>query len=359
MTAAVPVLIVASIDLVARQSFASGLLLDLPHAAVVTHDLERGGLRRVVTDRGGVRYDDHQSLDHACLACAVREDLVPTLHQLAEDGRWHQIVLALPVSADPYTVVALLHQAIRQGACGPAVLAGTVTLVDPTTLVEDLFGDDLLADRGLALGLVDRRAVGEALARQIESADLVATSVAAEGTPATLLQHLTRSAGPATGWNHLDGNELLQRRLDWPAFQRRTDPLYLAPHAERTDPDVWTLDLTSARAFHPDRLHERIEDLGRGAFRARGHFWLPTRPDAVCVWDGGGGQLSIGRAGSWHPQRPSTRLVITGLDPTDRTRVTEAFGDVLLTTTETVTARSWAGRTDGFEPWLDEHATAA
>jgi len=354
---------VASIDLVARQSFTTGLLLDLPHAIVLSHDfnaeVDGGGLRRVVTDRDGIRYDEQHALDHACLSCAVREDLVPTLFQLVEDGRWHQVVLALPVSADPQTVVSLLQREIHHGRCGRAELASIVSLVDPITLVDDLFGDDLLAERNLALGAVDRRAVGEVLARQIESADLVATSAIAEGTAATLLQHLTMAVEQPTCWNHLDGNALVQRRLDWTAFKKRTDPLSLPPHAARTDPDVWTLDLTSSRAFHPDRLHERIEDLGRGAFRARGHFWLPTRPDAVCVWDGGGGQLSIGSCGSWNSRRPSTRLVITGLNPVDRTRVADAFADVLLTAGETVAARSWAGRSDGFEPWLDEHSNAA
>ena len=363
MTGAVPVLVVASIDLIARQSFTSGLLLDLPAAVVVTHDLDAhldgGGVRRLVTDRDGVRYDDHQPLDHACLSCAVREDLAPTLHQLVEDGRWRQVVVALPVSADPVTVVSLLQHEIGHGRCGRAELAGTVSLVDPATLVEDLFGDDLLAERGLALGAADRRSVGEVLARQIECADLVATSTAAHGTPVTLLQHLTMSNDPPTSWNHVDGNELVRRRLDPATLPSRTDPLRIPPGAARTDPDVWTLDLTSSRAFHPGRLQERIEDLGRGAFRARGCFWLPTRPDTLCVWDGAGGQLSIGQAGSWRPQRPSTRLIVTGLYPADRARVADAFREVLLTASETTAARGWAGRSDGFEPWLDEHSTAA
>ena len=360
MTADVPVLVVAAIDLIARQSFSSGLLLDLPDAVVVTHDvdaiLDGGGVRRLVTDRHGVRYDDHQPLDHACLSCAVREDLVPTLRQLVEDGRWRQVVVALPVGADPVTVVTLLQHEIEHGTCGRAELAGMVTLVDPATLVEDLFGDELLAERGLALGAADRRSVGEVLAHQIECADLVATSTAPHGTPATLLQHLTMTYEPFTSWNHLDGNELMRRRLEPATVRSRRDPLRIPPRAARTDPDAWTLDLTSSRAFHPGRLQERIEDLGRGALRARGYFWLPTRPNTVCVWDGGGGQLSIGRAGSWRPQRPSTRLIVTGIHRGDRARVADAFGDVLLTASETAAARSWVGRTDGFEPWLDEHA---
>lgn len=363
VTAVVPVLVVASIDLIARQSFTSGLLLDLPDAVVLTHDLDAapsgGAVRRLVIDRDGVCYDERHPLDHACLSCAVREDLVPTLHQLVEDGRWRQVVVALPVGADLAEVVTVLQREIDRGGCGRAQLAGAVSLVDPATLIGDLFGDDLLAERGLALGAADRRSVGEVLARQIEAADPVATSSPAVGTPATLLQHLTMSLEPPTSWNHLDGNELMRHRLDPTAFRARSDPLSIRPDRARTDADVWTLDLTSTRAFHPDRLHERIEDLGRGAFRARGHFWLPTRPDSLCVWDGAGGQLSIGRSGSWQARRPFTRLIVTGIDPADRARVADAFAEVLLTASETAVAANWVGHSDGFEPWLDEHSAAA
>lgn len=361
MTRPVPVLVVASLDRVARDSFVSGLLLDLPRGVAVSHDFdpvtEGGGLRRLVVDRSGIRYDDHRQLDHACLSCAVREDLVPSIAQLTGDGRWDQLVVALPVSADPHTVVALLHHEMELASCGPSVLAGVVALVDPTTLVDDLFGDDLLAERGLALGAVDRRAVGEVLARQIECADLVATAVEPVGMPATLLQHLTGPVTPAVGWNLLDGAELMRSRLDRRTFQRRTHPLHIPRAPARTDRGVWTLDLSSPRPFHPDRLWERIEDLGRGAFRARGHFWLPTRPDALCIWDGSGGQLSIGRAGTWGHRRASTRLVVTGIDPADRTRVSATFGDVLLTDAESADASSWAGEQDGFEPWLEDRTS--
>lgn len=360
MSEHIPVVVVASMDLVARQAFCAGLLLDLPGVAVLSHDFvnsEGGGLRRVVADREGVRYDDRRDLDHACLACAVREDLVPTLRQLTDDGRWSGIVVALPVSADPCTVIAALEQAIGTGSCGQTRIAAAVSLVDPGTLVEDLFGDDLLAERQLALGAMDRRAVGEALARQIESADLIATTSEAAGMSATLLQHLAADT-ETIQWPHVDAEALLARRWSAAPARSRTDPLAASPSSAAERDGVWTVDLSSARPFHPGRLMERIEDLGRGRFRSRGHFWLLTRPGVACVWDGSGGQLSIGNQGPWGRRPAGTRLVITGIDAADRDRVREAFRQTLATPAELLSSR-WAQEGDEFGPWLDEYVPAA
>jgi G3E family GTPase len=62
----------------------------------------------------------------------------------------------------------------------------------------------------------------------------------------------------------------------------------------------WTLELHTPRPLHPERLLERIEELGAGRLRARGVFWVPNRPDSACLWDGAGGQLAVGDLGPWH-----------------------------------------------------------
>lgn len=359
----VPVVVVASMDTVLRQSFCAGLLLDLPAAVVVQHDLragaDGGAVRRVVMDRGGVVYDDEQPLDHACLACAVREDLVPTIAQLARDGRWAAVVVALPVTADPLTVVGALQRAVDDGHLGPGRVACVVSLADQGTLLSDLFGDDLLADRGQALGEVDRRAVGEALARQLESADVIGVTGEPDDVVASVVERLAPAARTATAWPDIVGHELTVRRLPWAAARRRTDPLAVVGCGLPDRDGVWSLDLTSGRPFHPGRLMARIEDLGSGRIRARGHFWLPTRPDEVCVWDGAGGQLSVGSYGSWGSRPPSTHLTYVGVQAADRVRIADAFADVLATPAELQRRGGWLGRPDGFEPWLGDRRSAA
>lgn len=361
--ATVPVIVVASMDPVVRQSFCAGLLLDLDAAVVVQHDLRvgavGGGVRRVVLDRSGIVYDDEQPLEHACVACAVREDLVPTVAQLAADGRWRAVVVALPVTADPQTVVSALSHAVETRDLGPARVAGVVALADAETLLHDLFGDDLLVERGSALGEVDRRAVGEALARQLESADVVGVTGAVDDTVHAVVQRLAPVAGAPRPWADVVGAELIVRRLPWAVARRRTDPLAVTGAGLPDRDGVWSLDLAASLPFHPDRLMALIEDLGCGRLRSRGHFWLPTRPGEIGVWDGAGGQLSVGAYGTWGTRPPSTHLTYVGVRAAERSRVADAFAQALVTPAELRRVDAWIGRTDGFEPWLGERRSAA
>jgi G3E family GTPase len=119
------------------------------------------------------------------------------------------------------------------------------------------------------------------------------------------------------------------------------------------------VDLDSWRPLHPDRLHESIEALASGPLRGRGRFWLPTRPDTLAVWDGAGGQLSIGVAGGWIGVPRRSRLVVTGTAP-DPGLLEQAFDRALVTDAELGRGIGWwAGRGDGFDPWLGERREVA
>jgi len=358
----VPICIVSSIDHVARQTAIGGVTLDVPGVVVIQHDLEpdRDSVRRVVTDISGVLEELELPLRHSCLSCTLREEVLPTMVRLAATGRWSAILLALPVGATPDVVVADLEET-DDGEEGwdssdtgaPLVLRAVVSLLALPTFEHDLFGDDLLAERGLHASEVDRRSVGEALAGQVESADVIITSGLCDVAD-ELLDHLsgpvtTRVAGPYPD----DWSEFFEPPEGRATERRLVAQLPSTSKQSKTTPAVWTLDLNSWRPFHPQRLHEQIERLGIGKFRTRGHFWLPTRPSTLCGWDAAGGQLSIGNHGTWGDTERTTRLLVTGLDPDDPDRITEAFERVLMTDLELAMGLShWQELDDGFSPWI-------
>lgn len=356
------IVLLSAIDAVARQAVSVGLLLDLPDAVVVSHDLVRddqagGEVRRIITDATGPIADETNPLDHACLSCTVREDMVPTLEMLLATGRWSTIVLALPLTAATAQVAHVISAAIEDGTLDGARLAAAVSLVELSSLRTDLLGDDLLDERDLAIGDLDRRSVGEALASQIEYADVVITVSPGDPASRELLEHV---ASPTTqlhyGWDGVAASDLVTVQHDPSRARRRLDPLSAYPSRLEEGRDAWTIDLHSARPFHPRRLMEQLEALGTGEIRSRGHFWLPSRPDRACVWDGSGGQLNIGDLGPWGTDTPRTRLVITGVKPDERHRIEQAFHSVIMTADEMLDLHRWASADDGFDPWLGQEA---
>lgn len=351
----VPVVTVTSVDPVLRESAAAGILCDVPDAVVVRHDLldDPGRLRRVVYDRSGVIEDVVLLLEHVCLSCALREDIVPSLAGIAAAREPGAIVLALPVTAEPLPVVRALGDPSLDGMAS----AGVLCVFDEGTAEWDLLGDDLLAERGLALHADDRRSVGEALTHQIEYADVLLTPATVTGVTASLLEHLVGATAERMLLHAVDARRLVAGRRGATA-DLRGDLRTVAPTGAAAREGVWTVDLQSWRPMHPARLLDRIEALGAGPIRGRGHFWLPTRQEVVCAWDGAGGQLSIGDIGDWH-SAPDTHLVITGTDR-DPTDLVTAFEAVLMTDAELgQDLARWDGREDGFDDWLGARREAA
>jgi len=366
----IPVSVLATTDPVLRDSALFGLLMDAPGVVAVRHDIYEDHLRRVVQDAGGVVEDVLVPLEHACLSCAVREDAVPTIARLARDGRWAHVLLALPVSAEPLPAArALAAETMPGGDLAHTRIATSFTVVDADTLQQDLFGDDTLVERGLELTVDDERSVGEALAAQIEQADLVVTSSSPSPTTSGLLDRL-RGAGTrrVDGLHALSAVDLGAATHSPSRAEHRAHPLgavAVAGSGGVPEDRSWTLELRSALPFHPERLLDGIEDLSVGGLRARGVFHVADRPGLACLWDGAGGQLAVADLGPWSEvcagTAPHTRIVVVGVADDrgpgagvvdERQRLREAFHAALCTPEEMAAGVEWLWREDHLAPWL-------
>ena len=324
---------------------------DLPRAVVVRHHIDADDqvLRRVVSDATGVLDRADISLAHTCVSCAVREDVLPTLRRVAEEGRWGSVVALPPVGTPPELIcdaVATERELSRRLRD-----SGVVVAVDGATLVDDLVGDALLADHGLHAAPDDRRGVAEVLGRMIEYAD--ATVLASPGAAAGrgLVRALARpdavllDDAASLGAALVDSLGDRTARDAWVAVDRRK------PLPRLSAAGAWRVDLRADRPFHPARLLENVGLLGSGRHRSRGCFWLPSRPDQVGEWDGAGGQLSIGTGDRWD-DRAHTRIVVAGAGSPPG-HLEDAFESMLVSRRELRTRGSvWEQLEDGLEPWL-------
>lgn len=364
--------VLVAVDPVLRDAASAALTLGSLDVAVIRHDLDADAdadghtLRRVVIDASGVVEDVTVELEHACASCSVREDAIPTLARLAASGRWTSLILALPVSAEPLPASRALAPHTQRGEALDALrLTATVAVVDLDTLEDDLLGDDLVDERGVALTPDDERPLGEALAAQLEQVDVVVTT-GDSPTGAGLADRLrARDSRRLRGIHELSAEDLVACRHDTVAAERRAHPLGARnPHGSSSDPHdlSWSLLLSSERPFHPERLLEQIEPLGTSPVRSRGVFHVPDRPDSICLWDGAGGALCVADLGTWDEvaghHQPLTRILIVGAGAADdsrevRGRLINAFDEALTTRVEIADGgAAWLGTPDLLEPWL-------
>lgn len=350
-----PLVVVTGVDPVAMDSTLMSLAWDLPGAVSVRHRIDPHSqvLTRTVSDISGVLEQEHIPLEHACVSCALREDILPTLERLARDDRWSTILAGLPTSTEAGQLAHALGRDTRLAR--HLKLAGVLAAVGTADVVRDLLSDDLLQERSVHANPDDDRGVGEVACAQIEYADLVVLDADPGAEATDLVRALARPGVPvAVGADRLDATAIIAERHQaalanaWCSPELDTDlPALDGGHA-------WRLDLCSPRPFHPERLLDQIERLGTGPYRSRGSFWVPTRPGDMLEWSGAGGQLSIGSYSPWGRRTPVTRLVFTGLGALPA-GLADAFEDILLTPAEALLdRRSWDVLEDGLEPWLGD-----
>ncbi|MDP9806790.1 hypothetical protein J2S70_001372 [Trueperella bonasi] len=192
----VPVVLVCGIDGALAQA-SSAAQLALPEAVVVRHTLdpERDVLTRTVHELLGHIETVEIKLDHACIACAIRADIVPTLEKLARSRRWPAIIAELPATTEPmqiYHALALSHTAADYVRIG-SILAG---LTGPS-IIADCLGSQYLTDRGLPVRADDDRGIAAAVSpRKIYGQSSATCALAGSGQGSVLAAHAARSGVP-------------------------------------------------------------------------------------------------------------------------------------------------------------------
>lgn len=352
-------IVVTGVDPHAMDATMMSLSWDIPGAVAVRHriDPDAQTLSRVVSDTSGVVESERLDLNHACVTCALRQDILPTLHRLAQDGRWSTIVACLPTGAEADQLSSILTYDARLAR--RLRLASVVAAVSTETGTAGLLGDDLLRELGRHTGPDDERGVGEVGCGQIELADVVVVTEDGAALRSLVDALAQPDAEIVVGADRVDGRELTTRRREHrraAAWRLPTPSTHIPPFSSK---GAWRLVLSSNRPFHPTRLLEHIDRLGTGVHRSRGSFWLPTRRQALLEWSGAGGQLSIGTHGTWACQSPATTLVFSGVG-TAPVGLAGAFEHLLAGETDRWTDRdTWAHAEDGLEPWLGVISDAA
>jgi len=261
-------------------------------------------------------------MSNGCICCTLRGDLLAEVRALAEEGRFDHLLIESTGISEPLPVAATFAFRDEEGQAldDVARLDTMVTVVDAVNLPRDFASHDALADRGETAGEGDTRHLVQLLTEQIEFADVIVLNKVTDAGPARLdaARKIVRALNPDARLIETDRAQVaaadilatglfdFDRAQEHPLWAKE---LYgFDQHVPETEEYGIASFVYRARApFHPQRLHEVLNGPLPGVIRAKGHFWIATRPAWVAEFSLAGALSSVSPLGMWWAAVPRDR----------------------------------------------------
>ncbi|MEQ1489462.1 MAG: zinc metallochaperone GTPase ZigA [Terricaulis sp.] len=294
--------------------------------AVIVNDMSEVNIDAELVRQGGADLSRTSEtlveMSNGCICCTLRDDLLKEVRRLAQDGRFDYLLIESTGVSEPLPVAATFDFRDEKGEslADLARIDTMVTMVDAVNLLGDYSSQDFLRDRGESAGDGDTRTLVALLAEQIEFADVIVINKIAEVTPAQadIVRKLVRSLNPdakivETNYGKAPLDDILDTgRFDFEKAQQH--PLWAkelygyAQHVPETQEyGIESFVYKARRPFHPEKLHKFFNSPWPNVIRAKGHFWLATRPDWLGEVSQAGAMVQHQALGKWWAAIPRAR----------------------------------------------------
>ncbi|MBE0694305.1 MAG: GTP-binding protein [Aquamicrobium sp.] len=362
--------------------------------AVIVNDMSEVNIDAALVRDGGANLSRTEEqlveMTNGCICCTLRDDLLKEVRSLSRQGRFDYLLIEGTGIAEPLPVATTFDYRDENGdsLSDVARLDTMVTVVDAANLLRDYSSQDFLRDRGETAGEGDDRALVDLLVEQIEFADVIVLNKVSD-TPARdldLARKIVRSLNPDAELIETDfGRVPLDRVLNTGRFdfeKAEQHPLWFKElngfkdHVPETEEyGIRSFVYRERRPFDPMKLRAFIDRSWPGVVRAKGFFWLATRPHYVGEISQAGALIRTGKRGLWWtsvpkhrwPDHPEWRaamkpyldpvwgdrrqeIVFIGCDPMDEARLRAELDACLVPEKDFMPGR-WRDLPDPFPSW--------
>ncbi|MDH7790993.1 zinc metallochaperone GTPase ZigA [Ochrobactrum sp. AN78] len=362
--------------------------------AVIVNDMSEINIDAALVREGGADLSRTEEqlveMTNGCICCTLRDDLLKEVAQLASQDRFDYLLIESTGISEPLPVAATFEFRDEKGESlsDLARLDTMVTVVDAANLLKDYSSSDFLRDRGESLGEEDERTLVDLLVEQIEFADVVvlnkvSTSSAEERD---LARKVIKSLNPDARIEEVDfGQVSLDSILNTRLFdfnRAHEHPLWYKElhgfheHVPETEEyGVHSFVYRARRPFDPARFQSFIDRSWPGVVRAKGFFWLATRPDYVGELSQAGALVRTNKRGRWWSAVPRSywpadpewhqamqpyldaewgdrrqEIVFIGVGPMDKVNMIAEL-DACLVPEQLFMPQNWQKLTDPFPYW--------
>jgi G3E family GTPase len=294
--------------------------------AVIVNDMSEVNIDADLVRDGGAnlsRTDEKLvEMTNGCICCTLRDDLLKEVRALAESERFDYLLIESTGISEPLPVAATFDFRSEDGESlsDVSTLDTMVTVVDAVNLLRDYSSSDFIRDRGESLGADDKRTIVDLLVEQIEFADVIVLNKIND-TPASQLdaaRKIIRALNPAADVVETDfAKAPFERILDTGRFdfaRAQQHPLWFkelygfGDHTPETEQyGVGSFVYRARRPFEPAKFHQFVRESWAGVIRAKGHFWIATRPQWLGELSQAGSIVRTEGLGFWWANVPSDR----------------------------------------------------
>lgn len=367
--------------------------------AVIVNDMSEVNIDASLVRDGGADLSRTEEqlveMTNGCICCTLRDDLLKEVAALAARNQFDHLLIESTGISEPLPVAATFEFRDEDGKSLSDVskLDSMVTVVDAANLLNDYASTDFLGDRGESLGDEDNRTLVDLLVDQIEFADTIILNKVTAAGSANLdaARTIIRSLNPnahliETDHGKVDLSDILGTgRFD---FERAHEhPLWykelngFKDHIPETEEyGIRSFVYRARKPFDPMKFQSFINRTWPGVVRAKGFFWLATRPSHVGELSHAGALVRTQKRGLWWsavpkeywPDNPEWRqamqgyfdpvwgdrrqeLVFIGCDPMSETQIRSEL-DACLLPSPVFVPDLWKNLVDPFPSWKEEAA---
>ena len=296
--------------------------------AVIVNDMSEVNVdARLITEQNTLSRTEEKlvQMTNGCICCTLREDLMIEIERLAKEKRFDYLLIEGSGISEPVPIAqtfSYIDQVSGTDLSEFSYIDTMVTVVDCFNFFKDFSTTELLVDRNLTNITGDFRTIVNLLTDQIEFANVVILNKTDLVKPETagLLEAAIKKLNPSakvykTQFGKIELDKILNTGLFNFEVAQTSAGWQKELEAETHTPETEEYGISSfvfrdQRPFHPERFWKYLnENYPQNIIRAKGLFWLASRPNDAINISQAGGSSRVEKAGVWWASMPHSERI--------------------------------------------------
>ena len=268
--------------------------------AVIVNDMSDVNIDAALVEKGGADLSRTEEklveMSNGCICCTLREDLLEQVRQLSKAKRFDYLLIESTGISEPLPVATTFdfRDENEQSLSDVSRLDTMVTVVDAANLISNYSSTDFLKDKGEVAGEADERTLVDLLVEQIEFANVILLNKVdlVSEKELKIIRAVIRGLNAKakiieTNHSKVAMNEVMNTNL-YDLKEAQNHPLWAQElynpdgHTPETEEYGVTSFVYRARdPFEPEKIHSFFNQEWPGVIRAKGFFWISSRPNFV------------------------------------------------------------------------------